>query len=68
MNNHMLCYIQPLTIAINGLSAAADVLIATSLVILLRRARTGFKKYGLSRSFFQKLNAELGILTGQILQ
>jgi hypothetical protein len=36
--------IQALTISIDALSAAADVLISGSLVVLLRRARTGFKK------------------------
>ncbi|KAF8235458.1 hypothetical protein L208DRAFT_757835 [Tricholoma matsutake] len=36
--------ITPLTIAINAVSASADVIIAASLVILLSRARTGFKR------------------------
>ena len=36
--------LQSLTITIDALSAAADVLISGSLVVLLRRARTGFKK------------------------
>ncbi|KAF5371406.1 hypothetical protein D9615_009697 [Tricholomella constricta] len=36
--------ISPITISINALSAAADVLIAASLCIMLHRARTGFKR------------------------
>jgi len=36
--------ISPLTITINALSTTIDILIASSLCILLQRARTGFKK------------------------
>lgn len=36
--------LQSLTITINALSAAADVIIATSLCILLHRQRTGFRR------------------------
>jgi hypothetical protein len=39
-----LLHITPLTITINALSTCADVLIATSLVILLNKARTGISR------------------------
>lgn len=37
--------LQPLTITINVLSAASDVIIAAALVIALLRSKTGFKEY-----------------------
>ncbi|KAK0502510.1 hypothetical protein EDD18DRAFT_1141195 [Armillaria luteobubalina] len=39
-----LLHISPLTISINGISAAADVLISASLCIILQRSKTGFRK------------------------
>jgi len=39
-----LLHISPLTITINALSTTADVIIATSLCILLNKARTGYKR------------------------
>jgi len=39
-----LLHISPLTITINALSTTVDVIIASSLCLLLNRARTGFKK------------------------
>lgn len=39
-----LLHISPLTITINALSTTVDVIIATTLCVLLNRARTGFKR------------------------
>ncbi|KAF8814868.1 hypothetical protein BYT27DRAFT_7156633 [Phlegmacium glaucopus] len=39
-----LLHISPLTITINALSTTVDVIIATTLCVLLNQARTGFKK------------------------
>ncbi|KAK1231055.1 hypothetical protein PQX77_005831 [Marasmius sp. AFHP31] len=49
---HQLLKINPLTITINALSAAADVLIAAILCYLLARSKTGFKR---SDSMISKL-------------
>ena len=36
---------QPLTYALNSITMATDIIIAATLVILLHRSRTGFKRY-----------------------
>ncbi|KAJ8075803.1 hypothetical protein PM082_021435 [Marasmius tenuissimus] len=60
---HQLLKINPLTITINALSAAADVLIAAILCYLLARSKTGFKR---SDSMISKLitfTANTGLAT-----
>ncbi|ESK91524.1 hypothetical protein Moror_2603 [Moniliophthora roreri MCA 2997] len=55
--------INPLTISINALSAAADVLIAASLCITLYRAKTGFKRTDTTISILITFSANTGLAT-----
>jgi len=58
-----LLHISPLTITINALSTTADVIIATSLCILLNKARTGYKKSDTVINMLIVFVVNTGILT-----
>ncbi|KAK7046000.1 hypothetical protein VNI00_006995 [Paramarasmius palmivorus] len=55
--------INGLTISINALSAAADVLIAAALCIILYRAKTGFKRSDTMISRLISFSANTGLAT-----
>lgn len=58
--------ISPITISINALSTASDVLIAGSLCLMLHRARTGFKKSDTMINRLMLFVVNTGVLTSCI--